>query len=88
RAEIYLGNDNGVAHLAAASGGKVLMIFGPSDPRRYAPFVPPDRARFAWRPVELPDRGVAAGNVTFSWERDGVSVDEAWEQVRQLLMLT
>src|SRR5207249_11840687 len=41
-AALYIGNDNGVANLAAASDGKVLMIFGPSDPRRYAPFVPPD----------------------------------------------
>lgn len=88
RAAIYIGNDNGVAHLAAASGGKVLMIFGPSDPRRYAPFVPPDRARFAWRPVQLPDQGVAAGNVAFSWEHDGVGVNEAWAQARGLLGLS
>ncbi len=85
-AALYIGNDNGVAHLAAASGGKVLMIFGPSDPRRYAPFVPPERARFAWRPVTLPDRGVNAGVPRdFDWKRDGVSVGEAWEEARRLL---
>jgi ADP-heptose:LPS heptosyltransferase len=86
RAALYLGNDNGVAHLAAASGGKVLMIFGPSDPRRYAPFVPPDRARFAWRPIDLPSGGVSAGApLHFDWARDGVGVDEAWEQASALL---
>jgi len=85
-AAVYLGNDNGVAHLAAASGGKVLMIFGPSDPRRYAPFVPPDRARIAWRPVTLPERGVSAGGpADFDWQRDGVSVDEAWDSLLPLL---
>ncbi len=85
-AAVYVGNDNGVAHLAAASGGKVLMIFGPSDPRRYAPFVPPDRARIAWRPVSLPERGVSAGTpLDFDWTRDGVSVEEAWRALQPLL---
>src|SRR5262249_53389837 len=83
---LYIGNDNGVAHLAAASGSKVLMIFGPSDPRRYAPFVPPDRARVAWRPVSLPAQGVSAGTpFQFDWERDGVGVDEAWTEAQKLL---
>jgi len=86
RAALYLGNDNGVAHLAAAAGAKLLMIFGPSDPHRYAPFVPPERARYAWRPVNLPAAGVNAGvPLDFTWERDGVSVDEAWEPARVLL---
>jgi ADP-heptose:LPS heptosyltransferase len=85
-AALYIGNDNGVGHLAAASGGKVLMIFGPSDPRRYAPFVPANRAQIAWRPVALPERGVSGGTpVTFDWERDGVSVDEAWQAALKLM---
>ncbi len=85
-ATLYLGNDNGVAHLAAAAGGKVLMIFGPSDPRRYAPFAPPDRARFVWRPVPLPEQGVSAGlPINFNWDRDGISLDEAWTEVQHLL---
>lgn len=86
RAALYIGNDNGVAHLAAAAGARVLMIFGPSDPRRYAPFVPPDHARFAWRPVKLPAGGVVAGAPPgFDWAQHGVTVDEAWEQARPLL---
>jgi ADP-heptose:LPS heptosyltransferase len=86
RAVLYVGNDNGVAHLAAASGGRVLMIFGPSDPRRYAPFVPPDRARAVWREVTLPAAGVVAGTPThFDWERDGVGVDEVWNAAQALL---
>lgn len=86
RATLYIGNDNGVAHVAAASGGKVLMIFGPSDPRRYSPFVPPNRARVAWREIVLPARGVNAGiPLDFNWDRDGVSVEEAWQAVLPLL---
>lgn len=85
-AALYIGNDNGVGHLAAASGAKVLMIFGPSDPRRYAPFVPPDQARAVWRPIDLPPGGVSAGiPLTFDWERDGISVSEAFEAAQSLL---
>jgi ADP-heptose:LPS heptosyltransferase len=83
---LYIGNDTGTAHLAAAAGARTLMIFGPSDPRRYAPFVPPEQAAYAWRPVSVPDRGVAAGGMTgFDWERDGVTVAEAWVQAQRLL---
>jgi len=85
-AALYISNDTGAGHLAAASGAKVLMIFGPSDPHRYAPFVPPDRARVAWRAVSLPERGVSDGApADFDWQRDGVSVDEAWIEAQQLL---
>lgn len=88
RAALYIGNDNGVAHLAAAAGARALLIFGPSDPRRYGPFVPPERARYAWRQVELPTGGVSAGvPLDFDWARDGVTVDEAWAQARALLGL-
>ena len=33
----YLGNDSGVSHLAAAAGTKCFVIFGPTDPVRWAP---------------------------------------------------
>ena len=83
---LYIGNDTGTAHLAAAAGAKTLMVFGPSDPRRYAPFVPAHRAAAVWRPVAVPDRGVAAGGmVDFDWARDGVTVAEAWTQAKPLL---
>ena len=85
-AALYVGNDTGVGHLAAASGGKVLMIFGPSDPRRYAPFVSPAQAQVAWRPVTLPEHGVSGGvSANFAWDHDGVTVDEVWERATLLL---
>jgi ADP-heptose:LPS heptosyltransferase len=37
RAGLVLGNDSGVAHLAAASGAPTLTLFGPTDPARWAP---------------------------------------------------
>jgi heptosyltransferase-3 len=36
-ARLYVGNDSGITHLAAAVGTPVLAIFGPSDPAVWAP---------------------------------------------------
>lgn len=35
---IFVGNDSGPMHLSAASGNRVLAIFGPTSPRRFGPF--------------------------------------------------
>ena len=37
RAALYLGNDSGVSHLAAAVGVPGVVLFGPSDARRWRP---------------------------------------------------
>jgi heptosyltransferase-2 len=37
RAGLFIGNDSGVAHLAAASGAPTLTLFGPTDPALWAP---------------------------------------------------
>jgi len=37
RARLYVGNDSGITHLAAAAGAPVLALFGPTDPRVWAP---------------------------------------------------
>ena len=34
---LYLGNDSGITHLAAAVGTPVLALFGPTDPNVWAP---------------------------------------------------
>ena len=36
-ATLYIGNDSGITHLAAAVGCPVLVLFGPTDPRVWAP---------------------------------------------------
>ena len=40
RAGVYVGNDSGVSHLAAAWGAPVLALFGPTDPAQWAPVGP------------------------------------------------
>ena len=34
---VYLGNDSGITHLAAAAGARVVALFGASDPEVWAP---------------------------------------------------
>ncbi|HEX2241922.1 MAG TPA: glycosyltransferase family 9 protein [Gammaproteobacteria bacterium] len=34
---LFVGNDSGITHLAAAAGAPSIAIFGPSDPRQWAP---------------------------------------------------
>jgi ADP-heptose:LPS heptosyltransferase len=40
RAGVYVGNDSGVSHLAAAWGAPTLALFGPTDPAVWAPLGP------------------------------------------------
>lgn len=37
RSDVYLGNDSGMSHLAAATGVRTVALFGPSDSRRWTP---------------------------------------------------
>lgn len=37
RARLYIGNDSGITHLAAAAGAPVLALFGPTDPALWGP---------------------------------------------------
>jgi ADP-heptose:LPS heptosyltransferase len=36
-AALYIGNDSGVTHLAAAAGAPTIALFGPTDPATWAP---------------------------------------------------
>lgn len=40
RAGLYVGNDSGISHLAAAWGAPVVALFGPTDSRLWAPVGP------------------------------------------------
>lgn len=83
-ARLYIGNDTGLTHLAAAAGAKTVMILGPTDPRRYAPFAPDALA--LWKPARVAQAGVAAGvPVDWDWTRDGISVDDAEREIMRFL---
>ncbi len=56
RTDLYVGNDSGFTHIAAALGVPTLGIFGPTDPRQYAPYGP--RAGHAGGSAGEPKRAI------------------------------
>ncbi|MET0294240.1 MAG: glycosyltransferase family 9 protein [Phenylobacterium sp.] len=52
RARLFIGNDSGLMHLAAAAGCPTLGLFGPSDEQLYAPWGPHARAVRGTRTLE------------------------------------
>jgi heptosyltransferase-3 len=50
KAGVYVGNDSGVSHLAAAFGAPTVALFGPTDPRLWSPIGP--RVSVLRSPVE------------------------------------
>ena len=81
---VYIGNDSGLSHLVAACGARTATIFGPSDPRRYAPsgvaVIALHRASSLSSPSAL-----AQAARDWDWARDGISVDEAEAAIAQLV---
>jgi ADP-heptose:LPS heptosyltransferase len=43
RARLFVGNDSGLGHLAAAANTPTVTVFGPGDPQRYHPWHPQAR---------------------------------------------
>jgi len=60
------------------------MVMGPSDPRRYAPFGPPDRVTYVWREWAAPREGVRGGAAGFSWAA-GATVEDVFDAALGLL---
>lgn len=77
----YIGNDTGLTHIAAASGAKTVMMMGPSDPKRYAPFT--ENHLVLWKPTQLESGGVASTyQQSWDWSRDGFTVDYAVQSIK------
>jgi len=61
-ARLYVGNDSGITHLAAAVGTPVVALFGPKDPAVWAPRGPQVRVVAPTRPGE-PMEGITVSGV-------------------------
>ncbi|HEX6384457.1 MAG TPA: glycosyltransferase family 9 protein [Anaerolineae bacterium] len=77
-ADLYVGNDTGPTHVAAAAGCRTLAIFGPTDPAVSAPYGNRDQVITLWREWH------EAEGQSFSWD-NGVSVAEAIKAADTLL---
>lgn len=81
---LYIGNDTGLTHLASASGAHTVMMMGPTDPQRYAPFT--EHHLVLWKPKDIRAGGVATADPSdWDWARDGFSVDFAIGKIREFL---
>jgi ADP-heptose:LPS heptosyltransferase len=86
RARLYLGNDTGPSHLAVAVGTPSVVVFGPSDERRFGPF----GRREDGRPI-----GLAVANPTFDSDdlvapfsnrsTADVTIDQVWAAIERQL---
>ncbi len=79
RSSLYVGNDSGTTHLAAAVGCPTVAIFGPTDPCRYGPRGARVTIVAAKAPPDDPGRGMVRAP-WFSgrtWQ-SLVSVEEVW----------
>jgi len=90
RCAIFVANDSGLMHLAAASGAPTLGLFGPTPATEYAPAGrctavaladgPPGQAQMAQLPVQ-----VALLAALDLLEKDGVERHEAADQAQPLI---
>ncbi len=88
RCRVFLGNDSGLMHLAAAAGIPTLGLFGPSHTRRYGPWGP--HAAFLRTPEsydELVRRAVPPGQAQVTL-MGGLPVEAVFEAAETLLART
>ncbi|MFZ4815629.1 MAG: glycosyltransferase family 9 protein [Phototrophicaceae bacterium] len=79
-ARVYIGNDTGLTHYAAATGATTVMILGPTDPKRYAPYSP--GALAVWKPSPVKAEGASAGVPEgWNWNDHGIDPLEAAGQI-------
>jgi ADP-heptose:LPS heptosyltransferase len=87
RARLFVGNDSGAMHLAAAAGAPTLGLFGPTDERRYAPWGPNARVVRGGRSFEEITASDPASSQALCHMMD-LSVDRVYEAARALLAET
>ena len=83
RCDLYVGNDSGLMHIAAAAGAPTLGLFGPSRPENYAPWGPRGavaRASIAYEKLFPPDYD----RLTTGTLMDSLSVDAVEEAATAL----
>ncbi len=78
-ADLYVGNDAGPSHVAAATGCSTLVIYGPINPVRSKPYMPEGNVIALWR-----DLGEVEEERPFSWDI-GVTAEQAVEAANSLL---
>lgn len=63
-ADLYVGNDAGPTHIAAAVGCPTLAIFGPSNPAVSSPYMPQGRVKWVYQETAAPFTWTQGATVT------------------------
>lgn len=83
QAALFVGNDSGLMHMAAAAGCPVAALFGPTDERLYGPWTPSRRIIRA--PSEVVTFGPTSRTVSETQSQMlGITVDQAAETIAEL----
>ena len=77
-ADLYVGNDTGPTHIAAAVGCPTLAIFGPSNPAYSRPYGTKGKVTVLWQEVDEDEER------PFSWDT-GISVEETVQAAKAIL---
>jgi len=89
QAKFYLGHDTGISHIAAATGTRCLLLFGPTDPDIWAPPVPQvtvirgepvEDEEKSWEELEEEEGPVRPSVTTISVEAVLDGLKQAWAQ--------
>jgi heptosyltransferase-2 len=78
-ADLYVGNDTGTSQIAAASGCRTLVVYGPTDPGLSRPYSTRGNVHVLWR-----DLSAGAPDRPFTW-KDGVTAEEAIVTVDEIM---
>ncbi len=83
RADLFVGNDSGLMHMAAAVGCPVVALFGPTDERLYGPWT--QQRRVVRAVAEEVTFGPTSRTVSETHSQMlGVTVDQAFDAVSDL----
>jgi lipopolysaccharide heptosyltransferase II len=86
-AELFVGNDTGLMHIACACGPAVVAIFGPSSPIMYRPYIAKGRALSPVTSKVLSGLPLTEYQA-LSVEQGGisqVSVEQVWEAIQEVV---
>ncbi|HQM43495.1 MAG TPA: glycosyltransferase family 9 protein [Smithellaceae bacterium] len=84
KCDLYIGNDTGTSHLAAAVGVKIVTLFGPQFPLLWAPYT--DKGATVFKNLECTG---PCNHIECIYDENRcmtlITVDEAWETINQLI---
>jgi heptosyltransferase-2 len=90
KCKIFISNDAGLMHVAAAQGCKVIGLFGPNTPKRWAPFTKQSISLYhkLWcSPCIINEKGIMPPCINKEFQKcmKLISVEEVEEAVKDLL---